>query len=254
MSVEAIRRAIDFVENVFSGDDHSQVNRNDVLDGLYKAIEQAEKSVPAYSRWAKALHYPECWDIAAYPTIEDAIDAVSPVVIPDVMARAYHNAIGDGGVGADDLEDIERGLTASIAETSPPAQQMPQIWEHQGYDALMQQVEMLTAEVAKYKALAQQKPHYPDWSESETCETELWKTPLRPMSENLLVADGVIAFQRKVIANLRGQLERRSPPAQKKSLTDGEIARIGDEIKDFAPSWSAIDFARAIIKATGGAT
>lgn len=46
----------------------------------------------------------------------------------------------------------------------------------------------------------------PDWTQSETLATELWKSPLHDLQSRLLMADGAIAFRDKVIANLRSQL------------------------------------------------
>lgn len=47
----------------------------------------------------------------------------------------------------------------------------------------------------------------PDWSESETLISELWKNPMLDKNERLLIADGTIAWQRKVINNLRAQIK-----------------------------------------------
>lgn len=46
----------------------------------------------------------------------------------------------------------------------------------------------------------------PDWSDSKTLPSELWKNPLFPMSERLEMADGAVRFRNDVIANLRAQL------------------------------------------------
>lgn len=44
------------------------------LKPLRTAIAEAEKQEPPYPQaWAKFLHYPDCWDTAAYPTLHDAI-------------------------------------------------------------------------------------------------------------------------------------------------------------------------------------
>ena len=47
----------------------------------------------------------------------------------------------------------------------------------------------------------------PNWGNSETLPTELWKSTLLPMHERLEIADGAVAFHRKTIANLRAQLK-----------------------------------------------
>ena len=47
----------------------------------------------------------------------------------------------------------------------------------------------------------------PNWDNSETLPTELWKSTLLPMHERLEIADGAVAFHRKTIANLRAQLK-----------------------------------------------
>ncbi|MNQ38143.1 hypothetical protein D3C85_517070 [compost metagenome] len=46
-----------------------------------------------------------------------------------------------------------------------------------------------------------------DWSNSKTGQSELWKNPLIPIEERLLIADGAIAFNREVISNLRNQIK-----------------------------------------------
>lgn len=40
---------------------------------LRAQIVELERQEPATNRIAKAIHYPECWDTAAYPTPEDAL-------------------------------------------------------------------------------------------------------------------------------------------------------------------------------------
>jgi hypothetical protein len=55
--------------------------------------------------------------------IEQAEQA-QPVAITEQMAFAFHNAITDGAIGADDLMDIMRGLEAAFAHiTAPPPRQ-----------------------------------------------------------------------------------------------------------------------------------
>ena len=47
----------------------------------------------------------------------------------------------------------------------------------------------------------------PDWSDSETLPTEMWKNSFIPMNDRLEVADGAIAFRDATIANLRKRLK-----------------------------------------------
>lgn len=47
----------------------------------------------------------------------------------------------------------------------------------------------------------------PDWTDSETLISEIWKNPLISLSERLLIADGAIAYQRKIIDNLRSKIK-----------------------------------------------
>lgn len=47
----------------------------------------------------------------------------------------------------------------------------------------------------------------PDWSNSSTLQSEMWKNPLLPKSERLEIADGAIAYRNEVIKNLRRQLK-----------------------------------------------
>lgn len=65
----------------------------------------------------------------------------------------------------------------------------------------------------------------PDWSESPTAGGELWKNPLFTNADNLLIADGAIAWRDQVIANLREQLA-----AAKK---DGELLDYLDSLPNF---------------------
>ncbi len=58
----------------------------------------------------------------------------------------------------------------------------------------------------EYRELVVKSNKHPDWSESETAPSEIWKNPLHSLQCCLLMADGVIAFRGKVIENLRSQL------------------------------------------------
>ena len=49
---------------------------------------------------------------------------------------------------------------------------------------------------------------YPYWTNSETGTLELWKSHLNTPIDNLIIADGAIAWRDKVIKNLRGQLRQ----------------------------------------------
>lgn len=49
----------------------------------------------------------------------------------------------------------------------------------------------------------------PDWSKSETLQTELWKSRFYSLAERLVMADGAVAFERKVVENLRSQLKQQ---------------------------------------------
>jgi len=49
-----------------------------------------------------------------------------PVVITDDMAYAFHHALSDSSLGADEVEEIKTGLRAAFANvTAPPAQVVP---------------------------------------------------------------------------------------------------------------------------------
>lgn len=60
-------------------------------------------------------------------------------------------------------------------------------------------------------ARANEKVTEPDWSNSKTLESEVWKNPLLPMPERLQIADGAVRFRNDVIANLRAQLAQVKP-------------------------------------------
>lgn len=47
----------------------------------------------------------------------------------------------------------------------------------------------------------------PDWADSKTLPSEMWKNPLIPMNERLEIADGAVRFREEIIANLRRQLQ-----------------------------------------------
>lgn len=47
----------------------------------------------------------------------------------------------------------------------------------------------------------------PDWSNSETLPTEMWKNSFIPMNDRLEIADGAIAFRDATIVNLRKRLK-----------------------------------------------
>jgi len=56
----------------------------------------------------------------------------------------------------------------------------------------------------------------PDWKDSKTLDSELWKNPLIPQHERLQIADGAVRFRDDVIANLRKQIaeaERKAKAA-----------------------------------------
>lgn len=64
-----------------------------------------------------------------------------------------------------------------------------------------------------------------DWSTSETMSLEIWKNGLHSLQECLQMADGAVAYERKVNANLRSQLAHRQEPIgtvlQKKGYPEG---------------------------------
>lgn len=77
-------------------------------------------------------------------------------------------------------------------------------------------------------------PREPEWADSTT-GLEMWKNPLIPMADRLLIADGTIAFERKVVANLRDRLKiaEGAQPRSEKSLirlTKAEIQLELDEV------------------------
>lgn len=49
----------------------------------------------------------------------------------------------------------------------------------------------------------------PDWTNSETLPTELWKNTRYSLAFRLKVADGAVAFERRVVENLRSQLKQQ---------------------------------------------
>ena len=50
----------------------------------------------------------------------------------------------------------------------------------------------------------------PDWSNSKTLPSELWKSPLLSLQERLQIADGAVKWNREVADNLRSRLQQQS--------------------------------------------
>ena len=42
-------------------------------DGVPPQVPVQQQAEPVADEWAKLLHYPDCWDTAAYPTLHDAV-------------------------------------------------------------------------------------------------------------------------------------------------------------------------------------
>lgn len=50
----------------------------------------------------------------------------------------------------------------------------------------------------------------PDWYNSKTLPSELWKNPLLSLQERLQIADGAVQWNREVADNLRSRLQQQS--------------------------------------------
>ena len=48
----------------------------------------------------------------------------------------------------------------------------------------------------------------PDWGESKTLPTEIWKNSMYSLQDRLLMVDGAVTFYREVEENLRKQIEK----------------------------------------------
>lgn len=55
---------------------------------------------------------------------------------------------------------------------------------------------------------AKQPQAEPDFTHSKTAPTEIWKNRLNSLAERLEMADGAVAFEREVVANLRERLKQ----------------------------------------------
>lgn len=91
----------------------------------------------------------------------------------------------------------------------------------------------------------------PDWSDSQTAPTELWKNPLLTLQDRLRIADGSVKFHQMVIQNLRQQLAKalatsRDHPVVwewQRPVVNAQGETIGYEKpritrgKDFLPHW-----------------
>lgn len=88
---------------------------------------------------------------------------------------------------------------------------------------------------AKSAPAAEEAPGQgPTWTNSKTHPTELWKNTRYSMAFRLEVADGAVAFERKVVENLRHQLKEAK--AQQPVASDSIQTWIGltdDEVKHF---------------------
>lgn len=80
--IKAMRAAL--VRIINEGDNHSHSIAESALIASTADIEQAAKpkhsplpESPAQPDTAKAIHYPECWDVAAYPTLESALSEIA---------------------------------------------------------------------------------------------------------------------------------------------------------------------------------
>lgn len=108
------------------------------IDALRQAIERAEKVEPV--AWRVSFNKGASWTIyecGVEPHFANSFDVLieplyahpptapaQPVTITDAMAYAFHNAIGDGSLGGDEVDEIKRGLAAAFANAAP-AQQPP---------------------------------------------------------------------------------------------------------------------------------
>ena len=58
----------------------------------------------------------------------------------------------------------------------------------------------------------------PDWSDSKTMPTELWKNRLLSLQERLQIADGAVQWTRKVVENLRSRLYAAQPQGEQEPI------------------------------------
>jgi hypothetical protein len=78
---------------------YSKIDWTQVADWRYSA--PAAKPDPSTVS-AALIHYPDCWDTVAYPTIEDAWRAVGAFMCGDMRNAARYRWLRDHGVGDDD--------------------------------------------------------------------------------------------------------------------------------------------------------
>jgi hypothetical protein len=69
-----------------------------------------------------------------------------PVEVTDQMAYAFHNAIGDGSLGSDEVEDLKTGLRAAFAHITHPQQAREPMTDARIYEGVFQ----LTPQGARY--------------------------------------------------------------------------------------------------------
>lgn len=72
----------------------------------------------------------------------------------------------------------------------------------------------------------------PDWSDSKTLPSELWKNPLLSLQERLQISDGAVQWNREVAENLRARLRAAQQPQPKREpLTDEAVLGVAKSIE-----------------------
>jgi hypothetical protein len=194
MSIEAMKQALNFILATGEHDpncgafDLDEEGRHCVctcglqktIDALRTAIEEAEQERSSVKQ------EPVAWDSAfkewAYKR--------------GVWPRLTHEEIFKAGWDA--------------AHTTPPAAQPAPVQEHEPENEPF----VSLASVQSAEELRSVERVEPDFSNSETLLMEPWKNPLCPVAERLVMADGAVAFERKVNANLRERLAAQPAPVQ----------------------------------------
>lgn len=86
----------------------------------------------------------------------------------------------------------------------------------------------------------------PDFSQSETPASEIYKSQLFPLNERLEMADGAVAFRDKVIENLRRQDERRVTRGLSDEDIDTLVEAMPGGVAGFMKGWGWRNFAHAV--------
>jgi hypothetical protein len=177
MSIEAMKQALEALE--YPGPSWPE-GREKAAQALRTAIEEAEKQEPVAWRFVTRSGIGAKW--SDFDPQQD-------------MGNRHIAEMTDNS--------IEYAYTTPPAQPTPVQEPVAIDWDTKTDTPVMGYTTTPAAPVQE-----------PDFSNSETLLMEPWKNPLCPVAERLVMADGAVAFERKVNANLRERLAAQPAPVQ----------------------------------------